>query len=55
MDDILKELSAAYQALSTILVSGDAVDAMALARVKIRNAFEKIEEIQRNVPVSKDD
>ena len=48
MTDILMELAAAYQALSSIPVHGDAVDAMALARVKLRNVHEKLKEIDKS-------
>lgn len=36
MDEILKELNEAYQAISSIPVTHDAVDAMAVARAKLR-------------------
>ena len=48
MNDILQELETAYQAISSIPVSGNAVDAMALARVKLRNVHEKLKEIDNS-------
>ena len=45
MNDILHELEVAYQAISSVPVTGNAVDAMALARVKLRNAYEKLKEM----------
>lgn len=46
MKEIMQDLNTAYQAISSIPVTGDAVDAMALARVKLRNAHEKLKEIE---------
>lgn len=37
MNDILKDLEVAYQMISAIAVSGDAVDLMSAARAKIRS------------------
>lgn len=45
MDEILKELDAAYRALSSIPVTGDAVDAMAVARAHLRKAYTDLKQI----------
>lgn len=46
MDDILKELELAFKMISTIPVTGDSVDTMAAARVKLRNAYNKLSEMK---------
>lgn len=43
MDEILRDLNAAFKAISTIAVSGDAVDAMAVARTKLRKVYADLE------------
>lgn len=40
MNDIQKRIKTAHQMISTILVSGDAVDMMAAARAKLGEAYE---------------
>lgn len=44
MDEILKDLDTAFKAISSIAVSGEAVDAMAVARAKLRNVYAKLKE-----------
>lgn len=39
MRAILNDINQAYQFISTILVSGDAVEAVTASRVKLRNAM----------------
>lgn len=41
MREIKSEIDLAFRMISTIHVSGDGVDAMAAARVKLRNAIAK--------------
>lgn len=48
MDEILRELSNAYTAISSISVSGDAVDVMASARMRLRNVYAKLNEINKS-------
>ena len=43
MDEIMKELNAVYQTVSSIPVTGDAVDAMAVARAKLRKIYSELE------------
>ena len=43
MKELLKELEDAYRMISTIAVSGDAVDVMAFARSKLRKVHEQLE------------
>ena len=45
MKDIMKDINTAFTLISGILVSGDAVDAMAAARVKLRHAFEELKKL----------
>lgn len=40
--DKLKELNEVYKLISSIPVSGDAVDALAIAREKLRNIYHEI-------------
>lgn len=44
MDELLKELDIAYRMISSIPVSGDAVDMMATARSKIRKVAAELKE-----------
>lgn len=39
MDEILKELESVYQTISSIPVTHDSVDAMAVARSKLRKIY----------------
>ena len=55
MDEILNELNIAFQAISSISVAGEAVDAMALARAKLRNVHSKLKEYDVNKIVEEDD
>ncbi len=40
MEELKKEIQGAYELLSAMRVSGDAVDVMAAARCKLRRAWE---------------
>lgn len=44
MDEILKELEAVYQTISSIPVTHDSVDAMAVARSKLRKIYAQMKE-----------
>lgn len=43
MRDIMKDVDSAFQMISSIPVAGDAVDAMAVARAKLKDAYRKLE------------
>lgn len=45
MDEILKEIDAAFQLISSIPVTNDSVDKMAVARSKLRNAYAQLTEM----------
>ena len=45
MDEIMKDLETAFKATSAIPVTGDAVDAMAVVRAKLRKAYAEAEKI----------
>ena len=45
MEKLIKDVETAYSAISSVAVSGDAVDAVALARVKLREVHVMLKEI----------
>lgn len=45
MDEILKELESVYQTISSIPVTHDSVDAMAVARSKLRKVYAQLKEV----------
>ena len=45
MDEIMKDLEAAFKATSAIPVTGDAVDALAMVRANLRKAYAEAEKI----------
>lgn len=47
MDEILNELDSAFRTLSTIPVTGDAVDAMAVTRAKLRKVYAELVELNK--------
>ena len=49
MGDIIKEIQEAYQAISSIPVTGDAVDAMAVARAKLRKVYTELNNMSEEV------
>ena len=59
MDEIMKDLAAAFKATSAIPVTGDAVDALALVRNKLRKVYTAVERIdaknKENTTVSQDE
>lgn len=44
MDEILKDLESVYQMISNIPVTHDSVDAMAVARSKLRKVYTQLKE-----------
>ena len=46
MDEIMKDLETAFKATSAIPVTGDAVDALALVRNKLRKVYTAVEKIE---------
>ena len=59
MDEIMKDLETAFKATSAIPVTGDAVDALALIRNKLRKVYTAVERIdaknKENTTVSQDE
>ena len=53
MDEIMKDLEAAFKATSAIPVTGDAVDALALVRNKLRKVYTAVEKIDADSKVKK--
>lgn len=43
MKDLMKDVDSAFRMISSIPVSGDAVDAVAAARAKLRSVYHKLE------------
>lgn len=48
MTDLQKEINEAFKLVSTISVSGDAVDIMAAARAHLRSAYNLADETEEN-------
>ena len=46
MEAIMDSLNAAFKAISSIPVTGDSVDAMAVARAQLRKAYAEVERIK---------
>lgn len=46
MEEIMKDLEAAFKATAIITVTGDAVDALALVRAKLRKVYSELEKIE---------
>ena len=49
MGELIKELHEAYQVISSIPVTGDAVDAMAVARAKLRKVYTELTNMSEEV------
>lgn len=49
MDELVRELNEAYQVVSSIPVSGDAVDAMAVVRAKLRKVYTELKNMSEEV------
>ena len=45
MKDLMKDVDSAFRMISSIPVSGDAVDAVAAARAKLRGVYMRLEEM----------
>ena len=50
MDEIMKEIDAVYQIISSIPVSGNSVDAMAVARTRLRKVYNELNNMKEEVP-----
>lgn len=48
MKDIMNDINGAFQMISSIPVAGDAVDTMAVARAKLKEAYRKLEVLDNN-------
>lgn len=51
MEEILRELNEVFQLISGIPVTGDSVDAMAVARGKLRHIHAEIKKIEKEKEV----
>ena len=49
MNELMKEINAVYQAISSIPVTGDAVDTMAVARAKLRKVYTELNNMSEEV------
>ena len=47
MKEILKEIESAYKIVSSIPVTGDSVDAVAVVRGKLRRAYSELEKLEK--------
>lgn len=54
MDEILKELDLVYKAISSIPVTYDSVDTMAVARAKLRNIYSQLSNPPQNDDVKEE-
>lgn len=48
MDEILKEIDAVFQLISSIPVTNDSVDKMAVARSKLRSVYARLTEMNKD-------
>lgn len=53
MEEIMKDLEVAFKATSAISVTGDAVDALALVRNKLRKVYTTVEKIDADNKANK--
>lgn len=51
MNDILKELSSVFQLVSTIPVTGDSIDTMAVVRARLRKIYADVEKASAKMNV----
>jgi hypothetical protein len=51
VQNILKELNSVFQLVSSIPVTGDAVDTMAVTRAKLRKIHADLKKLDEEVPV----
>ena len=54
MDEIMKELDVVYKTVSSIPVTGDAVDAMAVVRAKLRKIYAELDKTKEGVDADGD-
>ena len=54
MDEIMKELDVVYKTVSSIPVTGDAVDAMAVVRAKLRKIYAELDNAKEEVTADGD-
>ena len=54
MDEIMKELDSVYKTVSSIPVTGDAVDAIAVVRAKLRKIYAELEKTKEEVDATGD-
>ena len=54
MDEIMKELDTVYKTVSSIPVTGDAVDAMAVVRAKLRKIYAELDKAKEEVTADGD-
>ena len=54
MDEIMKELDSIYKTVSSIPVTGDAVDAMAVVRAKLRKIYAELDKTKEEVDADGD-
>ena len=54
MDEIMKELDVVYKTVSSIPVTGDAVDAMAIVRAKLRKIYAELDKEKEEVTADGD-
>lgn len=50
MDNILNELSSIFRLVSSVPVTGDAIDTIAVARAKLKAVYRDIESMNKEVP-----
>ena len=48
MDEVLKELEYVFRAISSIPVTNDSIDTMAVARAKLRNIYAQLKNISKD-------
>lgn len=48
MDEVLKELEYVFRAISSIPVTNDSIDIMAVARAKLRNIYAQLKNISKD-------
>ena len=54
LDEIMKELDSVYKTVSSIPVTGDAVDAMAVVRAKLRKIYAELDKAKEEVTADGD-
>ena len=53
MKDIMRNVDSAFRMISSIPVAGDAVDTMAVARAKLKEAYRQLEELDTAIEEKK--